>query len=67
MKGIMKLEKEKIIDMLIYLDLSLNAAHDRGNTNIYAALFQLEEKYKGISNSTKRHKMICEIIKELEK
>lgn len=60
------MNKEKLIDMLIYLDLSLNTAHERANTESYVAIWKLQQKYQGIGDSKTRHNMICELIKEIE-
>lgn len=60
------MNREKLVDMLIYLDLSLNAAHERTNNNAYVAIWQLQQKYEGIGNPKTRHEMICELIKEIK-
>lgn len=61
------MNREKLVDMLIYLDLSLNSAHERANAESFMAIWRLQQKYEGIGNPKIRHKMICELIKEIER
>ena len=63
-------DKKLLIDLLIYLDISLNWEQQRflGNDigNSINVLMTVQRKHKDFPNAEKRHKIISKLITKLE-
>lgn len=59
--------KEKLKNLLVYLDLLANSKSDLINTQGMMAMFQLQSENPDFADANKRHNIICELLNELDK